>query len=155
MVAIFAASMSKGIPPTIFGDGSSTRDYLFVEDAIAANLLVLTCGDWEIYHVSTGQHTSLNELFCRLKRIIGSITARKDILKMSPVYAEPRLGEIHRIALSLEKIRRDLGWTPKISPRRFGTNRSVLPFAGVIVNRIKLQSSDVRTRKPYRYRSSS
>ncbi len=117
MVAIFAASMLKGVPPTIFGDGSSTRDYLFVEDAIAANLLALTGGDREIYHVSTGQHTSLNDLFCRLKGIIGSITERKDIVEMCPVYAEPRLGEIHRIALSPEKIRRDLGWAPQTSLR--------------------------------------
>ena len=115
VVAIFAASMLKGIPPTIFGDGSSTRDYLFVEDAIAANLLALTGGDREIYHVSTGQHTSLNELFCQLKRIIGSSMGCKRILKMAPVYAEPRLGEIHRITLSPEKIQRDLGWEPQTS----------------------------------------
>ena len=115
VVAIFAASMLKGIPPTIFGDGSSTRDYLFVEDAVAANLLALTGGDREIYHVSTGQHTSLNDLFCQLKGIIGSLTERKALLKMSPVYTEPRPGEIHRIALSPEKIERDLGWEPQTS----------------------------------------
>ena len=110
VVAIFAASMLKGIPPTIFGDGSSTRDYLFVEDAIAANLLALTGGDREIYHVSSGKQVSLNDLFCRLKGIVGSSTECKNFLKMSPVYAEPRPGEIHRIALSPEKIQRDLGW---------------------------------------------
>ena len=117
VVAIFAASMLKGIPPTIFGDGSSTRDYLFVEDAIAANLLALTGGDREIYHVSTGLEVSLNELFCQLKQALSSSIEREDIVKMSPVYADPRLGEIHRIALSPEKIERDLGWTPQISLR--------------------------------------
>ena len=115
VVSIFAASMLKGIPPTIFGDGTSTRDYLFIKDAIAANLLVLTGGDREIYHVSSGEEISLNDLFCRLKGIIGSITGCKEIIEMSPVYAEPRLGEIHRIALSPEKIRKNLGWTPRIS----------------------------------------
>lgn len=115
VVAIFAASMLKGAPPTIFGDGSSTRDYLFIEDAIGANLLTLTGGDRGIYHVGTGLQISLNDLFCQLKETIGSSTGCKEILKMSPVYAEPRPGEIHRIALSPEKIQRDLGWTPKIS----------------------------------------
>ena len=115
VVAIFAASMLKGIPPTIFGDGSSTRDYLFVEDAVAANLLALTGGDREIYHVSTGHHTSLNELFCQLKAIIGSSVGCKKIAEMVPVYADPRSGEIHRIALSPEKIQRDLGWEPQTS----------------------------------------
>ncbi len=115
VIAIFAESMLKGEPPTIFGDGSSTRDYLFILDAIEANLLALTGGDREIYHVSSGTETSLNELFCRLMKTIGSVTERKEIFQMFPMYAKPRLGEIHRIALSSEKIQRDLGWLPQIS----------------------------------------
>ena len=115
VIAIFAESMLRGVSPTIFGDGSSTRDYLFISDAVEANLLALTGGDREIYHVSNGEQVSLNELFCRLKQIIGSITGHKGIFEMSPIYAEPRLGEIHQIALSPEKIEGDLGWTPQIS----------------------------------------
>ena len=115
VIAIFAESMLKGIRPTIFGDGSATRDYLFISDAVAANLLALSGGDKEIYHVSSGEQISLNELFCRLKQIIGSITEQKEIFEMSPVHAESRLGEIHRIALSSKKIQKDLGWMPQIS----------------------------------------
>lgn len=115
VIAIFARSMLKGIAPTIFGHGSATRDYLFISDAVEANLLALSGGDREIYHVSSGIEISLNELFGRLKKTIGSITEHKEIFEMSPAYAEPRLGEIYRIALSPEKIERDLGWTPKIS----------------------------------------
>ena len=115
VIAIFAEAMLKGEPPTIFGDGSSTRDYLFISDAVEANLLALSGGDREIYHVSTGKQISLNELFCRLKQIVGSTGDHKTISEMSPVHAAPRLGEIHRIALSLEKIQRDLGWIPQIS----------------------------------------
>ena len=115
VIAIFGELMLKGEPPTIFGDGSSTRDYLFISDAVEANLLALMGGDREIYHVSSGTETSLNELFCRLKQTIGSVTEHKQIFKISPVYAKPRLGEIHRIALSPEKIQRDLGWLPQIS----------------------------------------
>ena len=115
VVAIFAASMLKGIPPTIFGDGTSTRDYLFVEDAVAANLLALSGGDREIYHVSSGEQVRLNELFCQLKAIIGSSVGCKKIAKMVPVYADPRSGEIHRIALSPTKIQGDWGWEPQTS----------------------------------------
>ena len=114
VIAIFAESMLRGISPTIFGDGSSTRDYLFVKDAIAANLLALKGGDREIYHVSNGEQISPNELFCRLKQIIGSSAGCKELAAMSPMYAGPRPGEIYRIALSPEKIRRDLGWEPRI-----------------------------------------
>ena len=113
VVAIFAESMLRGVPPTIFGDGSSTRDYLFISDAVEANLLALTDGDREIYHVSSGQEISLNVLFCRLKQIVSSITGCNDIAEMSPVYAESRPGEIHRIALNPEKIERDFGWIPQ------------------------------------------
>lgn len=117
VVAIFAASMLKGVSPTIFGDGCSTRDYLFISDAVEANLLALTGGDRKIYHVSSGIEISLNELFYQLKQTLTSSIEGKDIIKMSPVYAEPRPGEIHRIALNPEKIERDLGWTPQISLR--------------------------------------
>ena len=113
MVAIFTESMLRGVSPTIFGDGSSTRDYLFISDAVEANLLALTGGDREIYHVSTGLELSLNELFCQLKQTLGAFTGCKEIVKMSPVYAERRPGELHRIALNPEKIERDLGWTPQ------------------------------------------
>ena len=110
VIAIFAESMLRGVSPTIFGDGSSTRDYLFISDAVEANLLALTGGDREIYHVSSGIEISLNELFCRLKQTLASSIGCEAIMKMSPVYADPRLGEIHRIALNPEKIERDLGW---------------------------------------------
>ena len=113
VIAIFAESMLRGVSPTIFGDGSSTRDYLFISDAVEANLLALSAGDREIYHVSSGEQVSLNELFCRLKRVIGSSVGCEKIVAMSPVYAKPRPGEIHRIALSPEKIQRDLEWAPK------------------------------------------
>ena len=115
VIAIFAELMLKGERPTIFGDGSSTRDYLFISDAVEANLLALSAGDREIYHVSSGIEVSLNELFCRLKKTNGSITQHKATFEMSPLYAKPRLGEIHRIALNPEKIQRDLGWTAQIS----------------------------------------
>ncbi len=81
VIAIFAELMLKGERPTIFGDGSSTRDYLFISDAVEANLLALSAGDREMYHVSSGEETSLNELFCRLKKTIGSITRTRRLLK--------------------------------------------------------------------------
>ena len=133
VIAIFAELMLKGERPTIFGDGSSTRDYLFISDAVEANLLALSAGDREIYHVSSGIEVSLNELFSRLKKTIGSITAHKATFEMSPLYAKPRLGEIHRIALNPKKIEKDLGWTPQISLQD-GLEQTV-PYCRSLVSR--------------------
>ena len=133
VIAIFAESMLRSVSPTIFGDGSSTRDYLFISDAVAANLLALTRGDREIYHVSSGIPISPNELFCRLKRIIGSAAGGEQIAEMFPVYADPRPGEIHRIALSPTKIQQDLGWVPQI-PLQDGLEQTV-PYCRSLVLR--------------------
>ena len=135
VVAIFAESMLRGVPPTIFGDGSSTRDYLFIPDAVEANLLALKGGDREIYHVSSGEQVSLNELFCQLKRTLVSSLGCEDIVKMSPMYADPRPGEIHRIALNPAKIQRDLGWRSQTSLQN-GLAQTV-PYCRSLVSAIR------------------
>ena len=89
VIAIFTETMLKGNRPTIFGDGSSTRDYVFVEDVVQANLLALEAGDGQIYNIGTGHQTNLNELFSELKTAIG--------VEMDPIYAPSRPGEIDKI----------------------------------------------------------
>ena len=54
------------------------------------------------------------------------------MIKMSPVYAEPRLGEIHRIALNREKIERDLGWIPQTSLKN-GLEQTVPYYRSLVV----------------------
>lgn len=104
VVAIFSESLFRGDQPTIFGDGSSTRDYVFVEDVVEANLLAMEGGTGQIYNVGTGSETDLNELFIKLKAAIGA--------EIDTIYAPPRLGEVDKIALANDKIKRDLGWEP-------------------------------------------
>ena len=104
VVAIFSESLFRGDQPTIFGDGSSTRDYVFVEDVVEANLLAMEGGTGQIYNVGTGSETDLNELVIKLKTAIGA--------EIDTIYAPPRLGEVDKIALANDKIKRDLGWAP-------------------------------------------
>lgn len=107
VISVFMELTLKGKSPTIFGDGSSTRDYVFVEDAVNANLLVLDAGDGQSYNIGTGCQTSLIELFSKLKVAIGT--------DMEAIYAPHRLGEVDKIALKYDKIQRDLGWSPSVS----------------------------------------
>ncbi|MCZ6676514.1 MAG: NAD-dependent epimerase/dehydratase family protein [Candidatus Poribacteria bacterium] len=104
VVAIFSESMLQGKRPTIFGDGSSTRDYIFIDDVVQANLLAMDGGNGQIYNVGTSQQTSLNVLFNEMKAAVG--------VEMDAVFAPARLGEVDKIALTNDKIKRDLGWVP-------------------------------------------
>jgi UDP-glucose 4-epimerase len=107
VIAIFVDQFCRGEAPVIYGDGEATRDYVYVGDVAAANRLALTAGDGEILNVATGKGVSVNELV----RILLSIT-QKDIL---PVHGPVRPGDILHSTLANERIRRILGWEPKVA----------------------------------------
>jgi len=67
VVAIFTGKILKGEKPVIYGDGSQTRDYIYVEDVVRANILSLS-GKEGIYNIGTGKETSVNELINVFRR---------------------------------------------------------------------------------------
>jgi UDP-glucose 4-epimerase len=56
VIAIFCEQMLAGIQPVIYGDGSKTRDYIFVEDVVRANLAAIERGDGEIFNIASGSY---------------------------------------------------------------------------------------------------
>lgn len=102
VVAIFALQMLRGDQPTIFGDGSKTRDYVFVEDIVKANILLLEKGDGEILNLGTGTPTSDYDIF-ELVRAAASYEGE-------PRYAPNRPGEVPQIALDARKAQAISGW---------------------------------------------
>lgn len=106
VIAIFSGRILRGEPCVVFGDGTKTRDYVFVEDVAQANLLALSAPSGA-YNIGTGKETSVLELLALFERILGR--------KVDVVFAEERKGEISRIALSVEKARRVLLWEPRVS----------------------------------------
>lgn len=116
VVAIFTEKMIKGERPVIFGDGTQTRDYVYVGDIVTANLLAMEKGDGEIYNVGTAVETSVNELFRMLKEIIG--------VDLEPIYGAKRPGEVYRICVTNDKIYRDFGWKPQ-TPLKEGLEKTV------------------------------
>jgi len=106
VVAIFTGKILKGEKPVIYGDGTQTRDYVFVEDVVRANVLALE-GKEGIYNIGTGSETSVNELIEIFSKVLGR--------EIKSEYAPPRKGEVSRISLDGEKAKRELGFVPKYS----------------------------------------
>jgi UDP-glucose 4-epimerase len=106
VVAIFTGKILKGKTPVIYGDGTQTRDYIYVEDVVRANVLALE-GKEGIYNIGTGRETSVNELTEIFSKVLGH--------EIKPEYAPPRKGEVSRISLDGEKAKRELSFVPRYS----------------------------------------
>jgi len=106
VVAIFTGKILKGEKPVIYGDGDQTRDYIYVEDVVQANVLALE-GKEGIYNIGTGKETSVNELIEVFSKVLGR--------EIKPEYAPPRIGEVHRISLDADMAKKELGFVPKYS----------------------------------------
>ena len=102
VIAIFTQRMLAGEPVTINGDGEQTRDFVHVADIVRANLLALDHGDGEMYHIGSGQETSINTIFTQLARATG--------YTLEPRHAPALPGEVRSIALDPGKAERELGW---------------------------------------------
>jgi UDP-glucose 4-epimerase len=105
IVAIFIDQMLNDQPATIFGYGSKTRDYVFIDDVVEANVLALTAGNGPI-NIGTGIHSSDFEIFARVRKATS--------YKQDPIYLPPRVGEIDNIALNANVAARGLKWKAKI-----------------------------------------
>ncbi len=106
VVAIFGKLMLTGQQPTIFGDGTDTRDYLFVGDVVEANQAVLESGAGEIFNISTGQATSVQQVFAAVAHAVG--------YEGQPTYAPARAGDLRHNVLDNSKAQRALGWLPRV-----------------------------------------
>jgi UDP-glucose 4-epimerase len=113
VVAIFCNRILTGQPLTVFGDGSQTRDYVFVKDVARANLAAATRElpppgrlDARGFNIGTGIETSVIQLAAALQTSAGSNV---------PVTLAPmRPGEQQRSAVSIDKAQRVLRWQPKV-----------------------------------------
>jgi len=107
VVAIFCGRQQEGRPPTIFGDGTQTRDYVYVSDVVAANLSVgeHSEADGE-FNIGTGEETSVLDLVAAFQRLgAGSF---------EPEFEDARLGEVQRSCLDVSRASRELGWSATV-----------------------------------------
>jgi UDP-glucose 4-epimerase len=115
VVAIFCTRIGAGTPITVFGEGEQTRDYVFVGDVVAANLLLgeadlapPTTLDARAFNVGTSTETSVNELASTLMKAAGREVEVK--------HAAARAGEVQHSCLDATKLRA-LGWKPAVTLR--------------------------------------
>ena len=106
VVAIFFARLLAGEPPKIFGDGSATRDYVFVGD-VARATVAAGANDGGFYNVGTGRETSVVELFELCQRVAGT--------ELEAQFVPARPGELQRSVLDPSRAVDELGWRPEHS----------------------------------------
>lgn len=105
VVAIFTEKLLRGEPPTIFGTGEFTRDYVYVDDVAAAFVIAADRGSGETVNIGTGVETSVNELFGLLAEAAG--------YEGEPEHGPERAGDLPRSALDPSKAAELLHWFPE------------------------------------------
>jgi UDP-glucose 4-epimerase len=106
VVAIFVNRLLKNENPTINGNGNQTRDYVFVQDVVKANLLTVNDEISTIYNIGTGIETNVNEVFGKLNNLAGGIAEEK--------HGPSAKGEQLRSVISSEKIFNKFNWRPSV-----------------------------------------
>ncbi|MEO7029615.1 MAG: SDR family oxidoreductase [Acidobacteriaceae bacterium] len=109
VIAQFIYKMMAGETPSIFGDGSTSRDFTFVQNAVNANLLACHApkevATGRVFNVGTGHSHTLNELYAALAEIL-SFTEK-------PKYGPTREGDVQHSLAGIERATRELGYKPQ------------------------------------------
>ena len=109
VISIFINCLLENKPPTIYGDGEQTRDFINVKDVVEANMLALSKRKavGEVFNISTGEATTLNKITETIQKIMGKTD-------LKPVHAEPRPGDIKHSYADISKARKNLEFAPKV-----------------------------------------
>jgi UDP-glucose 4-epimerase len=102
VIPIFCGRVLAGQDPTIYGDGTQTRDLVFVADAISAFLAAADSGRPGTWNIGTGTEVSVLDLVA----VIAAIAGRP----VTPLFAPARRGDLQRSTLAVGRARRELGW---------------------------------------------
>ena len=110
VIPIFCKHFIEGTDPTINGDGETSRDFTFVENAIQANILMLLKENIEkhdVFNVALGDQITLNNLIGLLQQESGK--------NIKGLYTSERVGDIRHSKASIEKIIEFCGYNPKVN----------------------------------------
>lgn len=109
-ITIFTNRLLRNMPPIIYGDGEQTRDFVYIQDVIEANILALNNKNavGEVFNIGTGKNISVNQVANTLKEIMN-----KEPLKT--IHTDPRPTDIRHGYADISKAKKILGYNPKFS----------------------------------------
>jgi UDP-glucose 4-epimerase len=108
VVAIFSQALLSGRPTKIFGDGSDTRDYVFVDDVVDAFVRASgEAGGGQRFNVGTGVETSTRAMHSAIAAAVG--------VADEPEFHPPRLGDLKKSQLDTRRAASVLGWAPEVA----------------------------------------
>ncbi len=107
VIAIFCGLLREGGRPTVYGDGTQTRDYIYVGDVVAAAIAAAESEVTGPVNLGTGREADVLELV----KLLGELGGNEEF---KPEFAPPRAGEVQRISLDASRADRELSWRAEI-----------------------------------------
>jgi nucleoside-diphosphate-sugar epimerase len=108
VIAKFTTSMMAGETPTIFGDGLTSRDFTYIDNAVSANLLACeapgSVATGRVFNIGTGESHTLNELYSTVADQLG--------FSSKPIYGFPRAGDIRHSLADITRAANEIGYQP-------------------------------------------
>jgi UDP-glucose 4-epimerase len=104
----FIRALLDDEPITVYGDGEQSRDFTYVENVIAANMLATQASNapGKVFNIGCGKRISLNQLVS----VLGEIVGRKPIVR----YTDPRPGDVRHSLADINSAWKNLGYSPSI-----------------------------------------
>lgn len=116
----FVKMLMKHEVPLINGDGTTSRDFTYIDNVLQANHLAAIVQDKkalnQVYNVAHGERTSLNRLYEIIRELAGKYD--KEIIKIEPLYGPARAGDIAHSLASIVKARKLLGYSPELNVKK-------------------------------------
>lgn len=109
VIPLFVTAILSGTPPTIFGDGHQSRDFIYVGNVVHGNLLAAEApqAPGNVFNLGQGRQTSLRQLLELLSDLLGQT--------VTPRFEPPRLGDVRESMADLSHTRQGLGFEPPVS----------------------------------------
>ncbi len=108
VIAKFTTTMMAGETPTVFGDGLTSRDFTYIDNAVSANLLACqaprSVATGRVFNIGTGESHTLNEVYSMIAGLLG--------FPGKPVYGFPRAGDIRHSLAEISRATQELGYQP-------------------------------------------